>query len=222
MAIEVIAAVLVKSREDLMRRISLVKGVVSAAQIDVMDNEFVPNKTIWPNEFGTLPGGIPYELHWMVFNPEKWIIQVPGNHLHLVHIETVKDANHWNAIKQAAKTAGGKLGLVINPPTPIEKLTPFIKDVSRVMVMGVNPGFSGQSFIPETADKISAIAKRFPKIEIEVDGGVGIETGEKVSEAGADKLAAASSIYAAPNLAQAVKEIKEAGIRGQKKRKVLA
>lgn len=214
MEIEVIPAILVKRREDLLERINKVQGSVSSVHIDVMDNRFVPNKTIGPESFEELPKNFSYEFHWMVENPQDYISKTKGNHLHLVHVETIKD---WGAIKKAAKDSGGRLGLVISPSTKVEKLEPYIHDVSRVLVMCVNPGFDGQTYMFEVEEKIRELRERFPKLQIEVDGGINPATAKSAAAAGADKLAAASAIYNAQNPHSAVQEIKRAALPKRRK-----
>jgi len=204
---EIIPAILVKRREDLVERISRVKGLVSSVHIDVMDNEFVPNKTVGPEDFSNLPAGVTYEFHWMVKNPEDWIARTKGKHLHVVHIEAVED---WAAIKAACQKSGGKLGIAISPATPLTKLEPVMNDVSRILVMSVTPGFDGQKYIQQVEGRISELKRRYPKIEIEVDGGISPATAGRARAAGADKLAAASAIYSQPDARKAIEEIRKA------------
>jgi transketolase len=215
MEVEVIPAILVKSREDLLAHIEKVKPSVTTVHIDIMDNIFVPNNTIGLESLSNLPSGILYEFHWMVKDPENWISKVPGKHTHLVHVETISD---WKKIEEAC-TACGKIGLAINPPTPIEKLYPYItnKEVEKVLIMTVNPGFYGQKYIAEVESKIRALRAKFPKLKIEVDGGINPETSERASEAGANVLAASSAIFMAKSIPEAVQNIYESGIRGSTK-----
>jgi transketolase len=215
MDIEVIPAILVKSREELLVHIEKVKPNVKTVHIDIMDNIFVPNKSIGLESLTDLPTGISYEFHWMVQDPENWISKVPGKHMHLIHVETISD---WNKIERAL-AADGEIGLAINPPTPVEKLYPYInkKEVKKVLFMTVNPGFSGQKYIAEVESKVQTIRTKFPKLEIEVDGGINPETSERASEAGANNLAASSSIFMAKNIPEAVQNIYESGIRGTNK-----
>ena len=179
MDIEVIPAILVKSREELLAQIEKVKPTVKTVHVDIMDNIFVPNDTIGLEGLTNLPSGLSYEFHWMVNDPENWISKVPGNHLHLVHVETISD---WNKIEKALG-ADGKIGLAINPPTPVEKLYPYIhnKKVEKVLFMTVNPGFSGQKYIAEVELKVHDIRAKFPELEIEVDGGINTKTIKSVS-----------------------------------------
>ena len=211
--VEVVPAILVKSRAELLECIARVRESVSVVHIDIMDNEFVPNKTIGLESLAELPNGVSYEFHWMVKTPERWIVKINGNHLHLVHVETINEEN-WGALKKICARSGCRLGLVLKPETTIEKLGPYIKDVSRVLVMAVHPGFYGQEYIPDVEEKIRALRARFPKLEIEVDGGVNPETAGRACGAGANVLAAASAIYSAKNPRVAIKNISAAGTRG--------
>jgi transketolase len=215
MDIEVIPAILVKSREELIAHIEKVKTSVTTVHIDIMDNKFVPNDTIGLESLKDLPSGISYEFHWMVKDPENWVSKIPGKHTHLVHVETI---SNWNEIVKA-RASGAKIGLAINPPTPVEKLYPYIHDneVKQVLVMTVNPGFSGQHYITEVESKVRALRAKFPNLEIEVDGGINPSTSERASEAGANILAASSSIFTAENVPEAVKSIYDSGVRGGNK-----
>jgi transketolase len=215
MDVEVIPAILVKSREELLANIEKVKPSVKTVHIDIMDNIFVPNNSIGLESLTNLPTGISYEFHWMVKDPENWISKIPGKHMHLVHVETISD---WNKIEKA-RAPEGKIGLAINPPTPIEKLYPYInnKEIKKILFMTVNPGFSGQKYIAEVESKVQAIRAKFPELEIEVDGGINPETSERASEAGANILAASSAIFMAKSIPEAVQNIYESGIRGRNK-----
>ncbi len=211
--VEVLPAVLVKTREELISAISRVTPYVKTIHIDVMDNEFVPNLTVGLDALKPLPQGVKYEFHWMVKNPEKWIREIKGPNIHLVHIETI-NAN-WELIKKEVKEAHGKLGLAINPETPLEKILPYAKDVERILVMSVHPGFSGQKYIKEVEEKISFLRGRFPSLSIEIDGGINSETAASAIRAGVDKIAAASAIFSAENVGEAIEKLKKAGAHAQ-------
>jgi len=192
MSLEVIPAILVKDREELLQRIAAVSPHVRAVHIDVMDNLFVPNKTIGLESLGDLPKNVTYEFHWMVANPELYISRLPGPHLHLVHFEAVSD---WGKVEEAVKRAGGSLGIAFNPSTPTEKILSLAQRARRVLAMTVIPGFDGQKYISEVEHKIRELRSRFPELEIEVDGGINAETATSAARAGADKLAASSAIF---------------------------
>ncbi|MBN1169996.1 ribulose-phosphate 3-epimerase [Candidatus Micrarchaeota archaeon] len=191
MRTEIIPAILVKKREELLHKINLVLPHVNIIQLDIMDNEFVPNKTVGPEELKSLPPA-NYEFHWMVLRPEEWIVQFPGPYMHLVHVETITD---FDILTSAVEKAGGKLGLAINPDTPLEKILPYADKVEEILVMTVRPGFSGQKYMPEMEKKIERLRKLYPDMNIEVDGGINMETIVHAHKAGANYLAAASAIF---------------------------
>ncbi len=209
----IIPAILAKSREELLRRISQVNGLVKEIQLDIMDGEFVPNKTLGIADLVAVPAlqNAKYEFHWMVKDPERWIEKMPGPHLHLVHVETIRS---FDAIENAVKKAGGRLGLAINPDTPLEKLLPFASKAQRILIMTVHPGFSGQKYITAMEKKIRQLRKRFPSMDIEVDGGVNLDTVRGAYAAGANVLAAASAIFAADDTKAAIEKLKKCALGG--------
>ena len=210
MELEIIPAILVKDREELLRRIALVKDHVNIIHIDVMDNEFVPNKTLGLEGLHDLPDA-NYGFHWMVKSPEKWIEATPGPHLHLVHIETVTS---FEAVKSAVQKAGGRLGLALNPDTPLETVLPHMEGVEEVLIMSVHPGFSGQKYISDVESKIRRLRELHPNLNIGIDGGINKETIGRAHAAGANYLAAASAIFANEDIGKAIEELKECAQSG--------
>lgn len=209
--IEIVPAILSHTEEDLIKKIQLVMPFVNFIQLDIMDGKFVPNKTVGGetvDEILQLPKA-KYEYHWMVNQPEKYIEKIKGAAMHLVHIETVKDKAHFNLIKKTIHKNGGELGLAINPPTNLEKILPFVSEVNEVLIMTVNPGFSGQKYISSCEEKIKKLRKSYPKLNIEVDGGINLETGKRAREAGANILAAASAIFNEPDIQKAIEKLKK-------------
>lgn len=204
--IEIVPAILVKSREELLRKIEIVRPYVKNVQIDVMDGVFVPNKTIGIEELQDLPKGIRYEFHWMVHKPEEWIEKINGSFLHCVHVEARMD---FERVKEAVREKKGKIGIVINPPTPLERAERYIKDVEEVMVMAVNPGFSNQKYIESVEEKIKTLRKKYPRIRVSVDGGINLETIGRAARAGASKFYTASAVFSAEKPGEAIKKLKE-------------
>ena len=210
---EVVPAILVKTREELLHRISQVRGLVKEIQIDIMDGVFVPNKTIGLEDLRDLPDA-RYEFHWMVKDPERWIEKTPGPYTHLVHIETIKTPDAFERVARAVEKAGGRVGLAINPETPLDVLLPYLDRVSRVLVMTVHPGFSGQSYIRELESKIKKLRRLRPSLDIEVDGGVNEQTISHAYAAGANVLAAASAIFSSKNIRGAIENLKRCAVAG--------
>ena len=205
----ILPAILVKSREQFLEQLEVVRPHVKEVHIDVMDNVFVPNETIGPEELKPLPRGVGYSLHWMVEKPEEWIAKLPGTHMHMVHIETVESPEHFAKIEKAVKKAGGRLGISLNPDTPLEEVLPYKDRVSRFLVMSVIPGFDGQKYIPEVEPKIERLREECPDHEIEVDGGINFETAPRAAKAGANLLASASTIFRAENPGEAISKLKK-------------
>jgi len=178
-----------------------------------MDGKFVPNTTVGLDDLVDLPLGPRYEFHWMVESPEQWIVEVPGPHLHIPHIEAISS---FEEIEEAAKRVGGMLGIAFNPETPPERVIFYDKRVSRLMAMTVHPGFAGQKYIREVEDSIRWLRMRNQTIDIEVDGGINIETIGLAVKAGANKLAAASAIFSAPDTGEAIRRLKLAAMAAAK------
>ena len=210
MELEIIPAVLVKSKDELLACLARVKNHVNIIQIDIMDNVFVPNKTIGPEDLKDLPEA-KYEFHWMVKDPIKCIEAVPGDHIHLVHVETMTS---FQDVKEAVKKAGGTLGLALNPETPLEKVLPYVSEVKEILIMTVRPGFSGQKYIIEMEEKIKKLRQLYPDLNIEVDGGISKETIGRAYAAGANFLAAASAIFNEEDIDKAIKELKQSALSG--------
>lgn len=205
---EIIPAILVKTRKELIERIELVLPHVKTIQIDVMDNKFVPNTTVL-DVFDLPKGNVIYEYHWMVEKPWEWIKKVKNPAIHLVHVETIANSEEWEKTKEAVRAHDGRLGVAVNPDTYLDKIYPIAKDISTILIMTVKPGFSGQTYMYGMNKKIYEARHAFPEMDIEVDGGVGLETIPSAKEAGANKFAAASAIYAQQDILKAIKELKK-------------
>ncbi|MFH1393252.1 MAG: ribulose-phosphate 3-epimerase [Candidatus Micrarchaeota archaeon] len=214
MKAEIIPAVLVRTRDELLLALRKVKPFVDTVQLDIMDGMFVPNNTIGTKHLRGLPEGLKYEIHWMVLEPERWIAKVKGDYLHIVHVETIRD---FARLQKIVKDNGGKLGIAINPETPAEKLTPYLESLDYVLVMTVSPGFSGQKYMKEMEARVAGLRKKYGNIDIEVDGGLNKETALGAASAGANKIAAASSIFRAFDVGKAVRELQESADEGCKK-----
>lgn len=204
--IEIIPAVLAKTKELLLDYINRVSPYVSSIHIDVMDNKFVPNLTIGLDEIKLMPRNLKYEFHWMVENPEKWIANVNGSHMHIIHIETIKE--NWEEIKRLVGKTRSKLGIAINPETSVERLLPYINDIDEILVMSVHPGFSGQKYIKEVEEKVLFLRSKFPELIIEIDGGINSETAKSAVKAGVNRLAVASAIFKYENVKEAIEKLK--------------
>ncbi|MDO8428983.1 MAG: hypothetical protein Q7S92_07290 [Candidatus Diapherotrites archaeon] len=201
---EIIPAVLSQTSRDLNQKISLVKNYVKTIQLDVMDNDFVPNQTVGLDSFSDLPSDIQFEFHWMVHHPERWIAKLQKPFFHWVHVESKID---WPKLKKAVESTQGLLGIALNPDTSVQDLGEHAFFASGFLVMTVHPGFSGQLYLPKVEEKISILRKKFPETDIEVDGGINLQTIARAQKAGANKFVCGSSIFSNSNPAQAIQEL---------------
>jgi ribulose-phosphate 3-epimerase len=180
---------------------------------DVMDGHFVPNITIGPLIVDAIRPvtSLPLDVHLMIENPDQYIgaFAKAGADLLSVHVEA---CHHLHRTIQQIKSEGMKAGVVLNPHTPTSMIENVIEDIDLVLLMTVNPGFGGQSFIHSVLPKIKQIAaiveERKLQVEIEVDGGVNPETAKLCIEAGANVLVAGSAIYNQKDRSQAIANIR--------------
>jgi ribulose-phosphate 3-epimerase len=168
--------------------------------VDVMDGHFVPNITIGPGVVRDLRGHteLPLDCHLMIENPDAFIgdFAKAGADMISVHAEACR---HLHRTVALIRDNGCKSGVALNPATPIEAVLPILDDLDFVLLMSVNPGFGGQSFITAVLDKarrLRAIADdRHPTLELEVDGGIKVNNAAMVREAGIDIFVAGSAIF---------------------------
>ncbi len=178
--------------------------------VDVMDGHFVPNITIGPLVVKYLrkATSLPLDVHLMIENPAKYLdaFVKAGSDMITVHIETVS-LGELSAIAKKLKAKGVKLGISLNPGTPLLKIKKSLPLVDFVLVMSVNPGFGGQAFIPGAVNKIKQLRAIFKK-DICVDGGINNLTANLVKNAGANVLAAGSYIFGAKNIKKAINNLR--------------
>lgn len=177
--------------------------------IDIMDGHFVPNLTMGPCVVSSIRphSKAVFDVHLMIDNPEKYVesFAKSGADILTVHYESTND---MKALIKQIKDLGVKVGITINPPTPVEVIFPYIDDVDMVLIMTVNPGFGGQSLIEDCLDKIKFLRANYPDLDIEIDGGVKLDNLDKVMESGANIIVAGSAVFNAENPEDVVKAIK--------------
>ncbi len=178
--------------------------------VDVMDGHFVPNITIGPVvvKYMREVTRLPLDVHLMIEHPAKYIgaFVNAGSNMITVHIEAVT-LKELAAIAKGLKKSKVKLGISLNPSTPLIKIKKALPLVDFVLIMSVNPGFGGQAFIPGALKKIKQLRAIFKK-DIAVDGGINNIIAKKVKAAGANVLAAGSYIFAAKNTKQAINSLR--------------
>ncbi len=202
---ELIPAILAETREILHERLRLMEGVATCVQIDCLDGHFAPNRSFYD------PAGIDtsleIELHLMVSDPmsviESWK-RVRHVRRVLWHIEIQTD--HQRLI-DGSRRLGWECGLAISPVTPVARLEPYAGLIDEVLVLGVKPGFSGQSLIPSTLDTIGDLRKRWPDLTVGFDGGATRENLPELCRHGASRINLASAIFSTPDPAQTLRDI---------------
>ena len=203
---------------DFARLLEDVKKVEKAGceylHIDVMDVHFVPNITLGPAIVKSLRKDVNmvFDAHLMIENPDNYIKEFAdaGCDIIVVHQEA---CTHLHRTIQNIKSHGVKAGVALNPATPIETIKYVLEDVDMVLLMSVNPGFGGQSYIPVVTKKIKELRALIDEmgldIDIEVDGGVKPSNISEVVNAGANVIVAGSAIFNAGDIDEAVKSLRE-------------
>lgn len=180
--------------------------------IDIMDGMFVPNISFG---FPVLKSIMPYakkplDVHLMIMDPARYVNQVRdcGAAIMNVHFEA---CTHLHRVVQQIHAAGMRAAVTLNPATPVIMLSDIIADLDMVLLMGVNPGFGGQKFIPHTVNKLTQMRELIKasgsKAEIEIDGGVNLETGKILAKGGADILVAGNYVFSAPDPMDAIAKL---------------
>ena len=189
--------------------------------VDVMDGHFVPNLTIGPAHVAALKQAtdLPLDVHLMIDNP---LVQLPwyldaGADGVTVHLEACADEDEVLSCAETIRAAGAAPALAINPETPVSVIGDALFGVfDMFLVMSVHPGFSGQSFIEDTPDKVSELTARLfaagIERDIEVDGGIGVQTAPLVAAAGANVLVAGNAVFKAAERGQAIESIRDAAL----------
>ncbi|MCL6459183.1 MAG: ribulose-phosphate 3-epimerase [Gorillibacterium sp.] len=193
------------------------KSGADLIHVDIMDGHFVPNLTFGPAIVKAVRTvtKLPFDVHLMIDNPDSFIADfaAAGADIITVHAEA---CTHLHRTLQLIRQHGAKPGVVLNPATPIEWIKHVLGDVDLVLLMTVNPGFGGQSFIPSVVPKIRELrnllnAEGLQHVHIEVDGGINVETAAIVAEAGADILVAGQAVFGKTDRAQAIRLIRQGG-----------
>lgn len=193
---------------------AVASGGADYIHVDVMDGHFVPNITIGPLvvEAVRKVTDLPLDVHLMIENPDLFIPEFAnaGADIIVVHAEATA---HLHRTVQLIKSLGKKAGVSLNPATPLHYLDYVLDELDLVLLMTVNPGFGGQSFIEACLPKIHALRamldKRGLDAELEVDGGVKTSNIDRISHAGADVFVAGSAVFGSPDYAATIFELKQ-------------
>lgn len=199
---------------NLEREIELLEDAgVAALHLDVMDGVFVPNFTYGMTIVSALRKltELPLDVHLMMVEPEKYVEQFfeAGADIITVHAEATKDSSAMAALMKQITDLGAGAGIAVNPDTPVEKIESALPHADLALVMSVNAGFGGQTFIEPVLDKYKQI-RSLPggeEILLEIDGGINVDTIGKATKAGAELLVAGSAIFKKDNYADAIADL---------------
>jgi ribulose-phosphate 3-epimerase len=191
------------------------RGGADLIHVDIMDGHFVPNITIGPPVVAALKrrAKVPLDVHLMIEEPDRYVEAFvhAGASMLTVHAEA---ARHLHRTVHLIQSLGAKAGVALNPATPVVALEELAGDVDYVLVMTVNPGFGGQTFIPRSEPKVRAMRELLRRAgstaPIEVDGGIDTTTAARIVAAGADILVAGNAIFGSPDPAKATQALRAA------------
>jgi ribulose-phosphate 3-epimerase len=205
---ELIPAILVQDEASFRERVSLVEGLVTTVHLDVMDGAFVPNRTWFDAKIlAALHTPVRFELHLMVNDPKRVIEEcrmIEHVTRYLWHLEV--PLNHADLIRTAHE-AHKEAGLAVNPKTPVDTLTPCASLLDEILVMGAEPGFSGQTLQPHTIEKARDIHGRWPNVPLGFDINVNAETIPTLRAAGVSRFCSGGAIYHAADPRKALKDM---------------
>lgn len=206
--IKIAPSILSAKREKLNEEVKEIEPYADEIHVDIMDGKFVPPTTFKPEEIKAVHSKLPKDVHLMVKYPLKdgFVDSYAdaGASIIKVHVECDEDID---MLLDEIRKRNIKPGITINPPTPLEKLLPYLDKVDLVLVMSVNPGYAGQKFIPDVLPKIKELRKLKPEIDIQIDGGIDKDTIKQAHNAGANVFVAGSAIFGKDNRKKAIEDL---------------
>lgn len=203
---KLIPAILTDSLDELKAKLDRLAGLTDWVQIDIMDGLFVPQTSISLEQLASLKADFSFDIHLMVNNPEGYIggcRQANAKRV-IFQLEGVRDPE--SLLDQLAGLPF-ETGIALRPQTPLGAVEPYLDRIDTVLLLSVEPGKQGQTFIPETFEKIARLRQIAPQITIEVDGGVNAENIGAVASAGADRIVVGSAIMNAPDMAVTIEDL---------------
>lgn len=214
---EIAPSILSANFVDLKNDIEPIKDEISYIHLDVMDGHFVPNITLGPPVIKSIVKALSpmkkfiFDTHLMITNPEHYIkdFAQAGSDIIVIHQEATI---HLDRTIQLIKSYGKKAGIALNPATPVDTIQHLLPQLDLVLIMSVNPGFGGQSFIPYTLEKVAKIKawadQHNPNLLIQVDGGIKADNIKMVANAGANLFVAGSAVFGAEDSFKAVQALR--------------
>jgi ribulose-phosphate 3-epimerase len=207
--LKIAPSILSAKKEKLQEEVDEIEKSADIIHVDIMDGKFVPPTTFTAAEIKAIKTKLPKDVHLMVEYPLDQVgdFADAGAKIITIHEECKDNIDETLSV---IKEKGIKAGISINPPTPLEEIKPYLDKVDMVLIMSVNPGYSGQEFIEGVLSKIMELRHMKPEIDIEVDGGINDETIKKAVGAGANIIVAGSYIFSKKDRVKAIEKLREA------------
>ncbi len=204
--IRLVPAILTEDPKILETMIRLAETFTDYAQVDVMDGQFVPSRSISWADMEGLPVKLRWEVHLMVQHPEEYLagFRRAGAQRAIFHYEAGQPPQKVIA---AARTLGLEAGLAVNPETPVSAILSLVDELDSVLFLSVNPGFYGSQFIPEVMAKVAELRRIRPEIEIGVDGGIKEANISQVAKSGVNLIYVGSAVFLQPQPAESYRRL---------------
>ena len=202
----VVPAILTDNAQALRDMGRQMKGVADWVQVDIMDGEFVPSRSIGWQSVKAAKLSFTWEAHLMVREPESYFsgFKSAGAQRVVFHYEAAADPA---AVIAAAGKLGLEVGMALNPETPAMAAAPYLDRLDSVLLLSVNPGFYGAEYIPEVLDKVSQLRALYPEVHIGIDGGIKVDNILEAAASGVDDICVGSGIFRAPDPAAAWRKL---------------
>lgn len=216
--IQIVPAILTDDPTALKSMVRQAETFANWVQFDIMDSQFVPSWSITDRHIARLKTKLGWEAHLMVQHPEQYIagFQQAGAGRVIFHYEATASPREVIALGRSLNI---KVGLAVNPDTPVSKITPLADEVDCVLFMSVHPGFYGSAFIPEVLDKLTGFRLSYPDIEIGIDGGINGYNIARVARAGVNSICIGSAIFCQPNPAESYHRLQKIALEARKEEK---
>ena len=204
---EIIPAILTADPADLKTKLGKLEGLTNWVSIDIADGKFVANKTLAVSDLAGIQTSLSLEIHLMVNEPEKYFDDCQKAKAKRVVFQ-LEAAAKADQVLAKAKEFDFAIGIALKPATALIEVSPYLDRIDAVLLLGVDPGWQGQEFIPQTLERIQRLKKMAAKVKIEVDGGINADNIKQVAQAGADILVVGSAIVKQPDFGRAIENLK--------------
>lgn len=204
--IRTVPAILTDDPIALGKMVLTTESVTDYFQLDIMDGRFVPSRSVAAADIAALSPRLAWEVHLMTLHPEDYLedFRRAGARKFVFHYEATPAPE---PVITLARKAGLAVGLAVNPETPNESIAPLVELVDSVLFLSVDPGYYGSPFVPEVLEKVRAFRKKYPRLEIDIDGGVKEGNIAQIAASGVDVICIGSAIFRSPDPAKAYRRL---------------